>query len=657
MSVLSRRRFWAFFEAIYSQELAETSPRAETPDWIRTPLLPHQQACVAAALNLERAKTHGIDVDPIAGESNGGRLFSSHGILADTVGSGKSLIALSLIRAPPPPPTYTEFSVRSGGLGDGREVGLLRQRSQLVQNITGITLQQVNACLFIIPHPLMSQWEGYVESDTNLRTKFIKKKNDACADDFMTTINNYDAIFVSSTMFPTLRIAHQIHSILWKRVFIDEADSISISTSSDEINGLFYWFISASWMNLVFSGGAYYNIYSSFSPFEDTPPNVVERVKKLLLNGTHISLPGVRYQNIVRRMCGSGSRDGMYSLSPVHYQSSRLIIHASQRFIEQSFITPTITHTNIMCLTPHNIHVLNNHISADMLERLNAGDVHGALELLGMTARSESEITDVVTENLQKDLVNARRTLEYKQSLEYSSDALKQKAITACQHKIASIESRITAIQERIVHAAQQTCPICYCDISNTAVVPCCQQVFCFACICNSLQRSPMCPLCRTRIESIKDIKVVGQLMPPIAAPEPVAPLLSKKDAFLKFISENRSARILMFSSYDASFGRVEDEMKRKGITYATLNGSQARITKILKDFKSGKYNVLFLNARNMGAGLNIDCASHVVLYHKMNAELEGQIVGRAVRLGRTANLEVIHLLHENEMAQRISHV
>ena len=57
-----------------------------------------------------------------------------------------------------------------------------------------------------------------------------------------------------------------------------------------------------------------------------------------------------------------------------------------------------------------------------------------------------------------------------------------------------------------------------------------------------------------------------------------------------------------------------------------------------------------FLNARNMGAGLNIESATHVVLFHRMSAELEDQIIGRAMRLGRRTNLEVVHLLHENEI-------
>lgn len=661
MSLLSRRRLWSFFEALYSQELNAGSPLAEKPEWINIDLLPHQRACLAAALNLERAKCEGLEVTAVPGESSGGKLFTSHGILADNVGSGKSLIALSLVKAPPPPAAYTEFSLRAS-LGDGRDVGLLRERTQLIQNISGMTLTPTSASLFIVPHPLISQWEHYVSTQTNLRARYIKKKNDACAADLMTTLNDYDALFVSSSMYPTLRVAHPIHTIMWKRVFMDEADSITLSTTSDEINGLFYWFISASWMNLIFAGGTYFNIESSYMPFPDTPPYVVKRVRDLMGGPSFLSLPGVRHINLARRMCGFMTRDGVYGMSPVNFQSSRLIIHASQEFINTSFRPPNINHTYIHCLTPHNIRVLDNHISADMLERLNAGDVRGALESLGMSTYSESKIIEAVTENLNKDLDNAKKTYEYKLSIDYSTPILKAKALEACTQKIASIQSRITAIQERLASAGTQTCPVCYCDISGAAVVPCCQQLFCFACLCASLRRSPSCPLCRASITNIKEVHVLESpsnsvtYTTPETTPE-TAPLLSKQDAFIKYVDENRSSKILMFSSYDATFGAVESTLKRLEIKYAHLTGSQARINKLLRDFKEGKYTLLFLNARHMGAGLNIDSATHVILYHKMNAELSNQIVGRAVRLGRTNDLTVVHLLHENETINSISHV
>jgi SNF2 family DNA or RNA helicase len=139
-----------------------------------------------------------------------------------------------------------------------------------------------------------------------------------------------------------------------------------------------------------------------------------------------------------------------------------------------------------------------------------------------------------------------------------------------------------------------------------------------------------------------------------VAAPEKKK--LGKQDTCIAFLKEHPAARVLIFSSYDATFSGLNTSLTDAGITHATVNGSQARITKLLREFKEGKHSVLFLNARNMGAGLNMESATHVLLFHRMAAELEQQIVGRAVRLGRTEPLEVIHLYHENELQTGIVH-
>lgn len=650
MSVISRRKLWSFFEALYGQELTDDSAKAVTPSWLKTPLLVHQQSAVAAALRLESAKTNGLEVEPVTGESMGGKLYTSYGILGDRVGSGKSLTALALIKMPAPTSMYNEYIVRGNSLmGDGRDVGLLRVRDQTT-TAAGQKLKPVTTSLFIVPHALMGQWETYVANDTSLKCLFVKKRKDAEAEKLLDTIEQYDAMFVSSTMWATLKANHLIRNILWKRVFIDEADSIAISTEWDDIHGLFYWFISASWLNLVFAGGAYFNVAVAYTPFEDTPPQVIERVQKLQ-NNHYLSIPGCRHMNLVRRMCGISANHSTVAINAAVSQGARLIIHSSEDYIKTSFSTPTITSRQIVCATPTNIRVLDSFISRDMMERLNAGDVAGALESLGMNSYTETEITSAVTSSLQKELDNARKTYEFKKSLEYSTEALKYKAIEVCEQKIASIESRISAIQERLKRAKEQTCPICYCDLTSPSVTPCCQQLFCFACLCESLKRVASCPLCRARISDIKEIKVVGETAAAPLTPEiPSSQPLNKNDSFIKFMKENPTARVLMFSSYDASFTKLEQCLDDADIHYATLNGSQLRIAKLLREFKAGKHNVLFLNARNMGAGLNIESASHVVLFHRMSSELESQIIGRANRLGRTSPLEVVYLIHQNEI-------
>ena len=79
------------------------------------------------------------------------------------------------------------------------------------------------------------------------------------------------------------------------------------------------------------------------------------------------------------------------------------------------------------------------------------------------------------------------------------------------------------------------------------------------------------------------------------------------------------------------------------------INGSGYRIASIIEKFKSGYFQVLLLNAQNFGAGLNLQFADDILVYHRMSKDLEKQVIGRAQRLGRTVPLNITYLCHENE--------
>ncbi len=60
---------------------------------------------------------------------------------------------------------------------------------------------------------------------------------------------------------------------------------------------------------------------------------------------------------------------------------------------------------------------------------------------------------------------------------------------------------------------------------------------------------------------------------------------------------------------------------------------------------------MIFLNGRFDGSGINLPETTDIILYHKTSTpEIETQVLGRALRLGRsTGDLTVHRLLYENE--------
>ena len=123
-----------------------------------------------------------------------------------------------------------------------------------------------------------------------------------------------------------------------------------------------------------------------------------------------------------------------------------------------------------------------------------------------------------------------------------------------------------------------------------------------------------------------------------------------KGAALLKLLSEStEDQRFLVFSAHEASFRGLREVLAARGIRCEMLQGSGARVETLRRQFQQGTVRVLCMNARHVGAGINLEAATHVVLYHRMNMELERQVIGRAVRFERASALEVVHLVHEEE--------
>jgi SNF2 family DNA or RNA helicase len=73
----------------------------------------------------------------------------------------------------------------------------------------------------------------------------------------------------------------------------------------------------------------------------------------------------------------------------------------------------------------------------------------------------------------------------------------------------------------------------------------------------------------------------------------------------------------------------------------------------MIENFKNNIINVLLLNTKYYGTGLNLQFATDIILYHRFTQEFEEQIIGRAQRMGRKFKLNIYYLMYENEKVLR----
>ena len=633
-----------YIEAAVDSQLTAASDRAVQPVSITTALRPHQLTLLAAAREVEKRARIG-DIHLSAGSAG---LVSRYGVIADRVGSGKSLVALSLVRDAPV--VAHTLRVRENGwaqhisarkLPTVCEPPVSEMGAAFVKALKGLTVDgsiHVPQALFVVPHNVVQQWDEYIKTQTDLKAYIVRRTKDCDYDSasFYSSVFGAELVVVSCTMFKKFRGALEYHGldfskIVWSRVFLDEADSLSFPVRGGEIGARFLWLITGSWLNMLCPGGLM-NWYVT---------NLPPATRALIGDG---AVSGIRSsQNVVSAAIADG-RDARFL---------PLILRNSEAWINESLSIPMIAHNNIICQAPASLSVLKDYISPAALEALHAGDTAGALSALGLKAASKETLAQTVTAGLRHELEQARKLLAFKSDMDYSTAAAKKHAVDRETERVARLEEKLADLEARLASIETATCPICY-DAPRTATLtPCCRQTFCLECLCECMKKKATCPLCRQSIGSVSNLMVVGgPSEESVAVEESVPKIMTKGAALLKLLSESADTdRILVFSAHEASFKGLREMLGSRGIKCEMLMGSAARVEKLRKQFREGKVRVLCMNARHVGAGINLEAATHVVLYHKMNVELERQVIGRAVRFERATELQVVHLVHEGETA------
>ncbi len=632
-----------YIQGAVTRQLNADSPQAEQPPWIKTALRPHQLTLLAAAQALEkRANLSEISLtDP--------QLLTSFGCLCDRVGAGKSLVALSLIREPPV--AQAHFTCREGGAA--RILGVRHMQpvqewkpewDELSEDAVGAEIKQAGngrwyskTALIIVPHNVMTQWEEYVTKQTDLRALLIRKTKECDYDrkGFLRDIFTSDVVIVSCTMLRKFIGALSYHGphfqhVSWSRLFIDEADSLTCSLRQGDVSARFTWFITGSWLNMMFPHGLQTYTVSALSA----------ETRALIGDGYIAGISS--HLNVVANTVAA-TRDPRFTAT---------ILRNSNEWIETSLLRPAIVHETVMCRAPPNVEMLRGFVSAAALEALHAGDTAGAMAAMGIKAMSKASIGEAVTASLRGELVQAEKLLAFKRDIEYSTPAAKKEAIVKAEAKVARLTEQLGALEARVagVAAAAEHCPICYDTPRTTTLTPCCRQAFCLSCICECVASKPACPLCRQAIPGPKSLIVLGSDEEAPATTVEENPLPTKGAALLNLLSESTAdQRYLVFSAHEASFKGLRDMLASRDIRCEVLQGTAARIDRLRKQFRDGTVRVLCMNARHVGAGINLEAATHVVLYHRMNMELERQVIGRAVRFERAAELRVVHMIHEEE--------
>ena len=620
----SVNRMLDIYEQPLLNGLTEESELAPQPPHIKVNLKPHQLAMVHA---MEKKEGNAVDGFIINEETH----YSQFAVLGDKVGSGKTLMLLghlSNIKATVPKNTFSRIHEFS-------KTKFWSKKPIHATECSGNTL-------IIVPHTLFHQWKQSIQQQTTLSFLEVKTIKAFEKPDFLQNIRERDITLMSNTIIKTFMSEEYRQKIHWSRIIFDEVDSIQFTSTVPMPSANFYWLITATWTNLLFQGLYMYitESYLNRRIAAGMNPELVSMLQNDQVTNGHNYYSRYEIQ--------SGNFFSQFLTK--HPNRGHLVLRTSNAFMEQSWRSPPIIEARINCQAPIQHRLISQFVNAEIQELLHAGNIQGALEKLGVTNTNQASLITALNDTREKELDRLEKTLAFKETMDYATPQAKEQALISLKNKIVSIKEQINSLKQRILHFKDEICAICFEEPNVPTLVTCCSRLFCGECIINCFKRELKCPLCRAAIgvANLKQINIGEINTSENTLIAPVKP--SKKDALLKVINDNKTGKFLIFNRYDNPFLEIEGQLLEKGIRVANVRGNKDHISSILKQFEKGDIQVLLMNSTEAGAGIDLKSSTHIVLMHNMRKEEERQIVGRAIRLGRTEPLHLVRLLHEAEV-------
>lgn len=563
------------------QKMWDSYQKIDQPKNMNIKLFPHQLVTVYNMELLEQSRKI---------KAGNAMYLTDFGILGDIPGYGKSFSVVSLILRDN---MQWDISKRH----EKADIKTVNHCLKVVQKTSKI---RVRSNLLLCSSTLIEQWKEYFSFVQNgtLEIKEISNKKDV---DEKFDPNDWDVLIVSSARYNELM--DKFPNVVWKRFIFDEASSTHINAMR-HISAGFTWFISATYKDILRCGGTSTHYMRSF----------FSRIDWSMLNSFVIK-------------------------NPVD-------------FVKHSFKMPQIINKTHMCLNPRILNVLSNYIDHDTKTMIAAGDIKGAILRIGGGTALGSNLFDIVSKKQKEKLTQARFSLDMWKSREQSGLNVKTE-VAFWEKRIVDIEKTIGELKDKYNNLLEDDCTICYNNINNPILIPCCQNLFCGTCIMKWLETNKSCPMCRSSI-NVKELIYIKKendendddKKEEKKEEKREDKKITKQDKVLEIVSnglkENR--KFLIFSMYDESFNIIRRALDGYDIDFVEICGSKATRDSKLKKFRENKVNVVFLNSRFNGAGINLETATDIILYHEMPPGIKDQVVGRALRIGREKDL-IIHNL------------
>jgi len=275
-------------------------------------------------------------------------------------------------------------------------------------------------------------------------------------------------------------------------------------------------------------------------------------------------------------------------------------------------------------------------------------------------------------------IINIEKSLNLYRDLNLADEYIDihKKNIDILEKRIDDNKTKIEFIYSRLKD--NKCCPVCYnifTDISCDKIYiseKCCNNKICGNCVEEwySLNKDS-CIFCNTKYINKNDFIFYNNVVEEDNENEQNNILTNIDNEYIKKYNINveiinysknvfledyikgiksTNKKIIIFSGYSNIFQYIQELCNSYDIGYVDLEkGNIKDIDTSVYEYKYGNAQVLLSNSMLFGCGMNLENADTIIFVHKMDIELERQVIGRAQRMGRKSVLEVVYLEYENE--------